>query len=72
VDAYLTKPYEPDELVAVVSNILNRVERTHAEIAKIVGTTSASDEAVVMDEELTDAEARVAHAVLTTKRSLLN
>ena len=28
VDVYLTKPFEPDELVAVIQNILNRVERT--------------------------------------------
>jgi len=63
VDAYITKPYEPDELVAVVLNILNRVERTHTEIAKIVDTTAASDEAAVLDEDLTDAEARVAQAV---------
>lgn len=25
VDAYLTKPFEPDELIAVIANILNRV-----------------------------------------------
>jgi len=32
VDAYLTKPFEPDELIAVVNGILNRVERTHSQI----------------------------------------
>ena len=29
IDAYLTKPFEPDELLAVVNAILSRVERTH-------------------------------------------
>jgi DNA-binding NarL/FixJ family response regulator len=62
VDAYLTKPFEPDELVAVIGNILARVERTHAEIARLVGATS--DERVAFtDEQLTDAEERVASAV---------
>ena len=30
VDAYLTKPFEPDELVAVIGSILSRVRRTRA------------------------------------------
>ena len=38
VDAYLTKPFEPDELVAVIRGILDRVQRTHAEIARLVGS----------------------------------
>jgi DNA-binding NarL/FixJ family response regulator len=62
VDAYITKPFEPEELLAVIRNILNRVERTHAQIARLVG---AEDEkpALVRDEELTEAEWRVAEAV---------
>ena len=64
VDAYLTKPFEPDELVAVVSNILARVERTHAEIARLVGASSdSSGEDDFIDEELTETERRVAAAV---------
>jgi DNA-binding NarL/FixJ family response regulator len=64
VDAYLTKPFEPDELVAVVSNILSRVERTHAEIARLVGSSSAAPgEDDFIDEELTETERRVAAAV---------
>ncbi|PYS90275.1 MAG: DNA-binding response regulator [Acidobacteria bacterium] len=63
VDAYLTKPFEPDELLAVVANILNRVERTHAEIAQLVGERAIVDESSFQDEELTDAEERVAAAV---------
>ena len=65
VDAYLTKPFEPDELIAVIRNILNRVERTHAEIARLVGNAPHSDaEAVVVhDEDLTESEGRIAGAV---------
>src|ERR1044072_2529305 len=39
VDAYLVKPFEPDELVAVISGILDGVQRTHAEIARLVGSS---------------------------------
>lgn len=62
VDAYLTKPFEPDELIAVVNGILNRVERTHSHIARLVSTDTA-EEAAIQDEALTDAEKRVALAV---------
>lgn len=62
VDAYLTKPFEPDELLAVVRNILNRIERTHRQIARLVGTKE-SETVLIRDEELTDAEWRVAEAV---------
>ena len=64
VDAYLTKPFEPEELIAVVNGILNRVERTHSQIARLVGSTEADTTAVsFQDEELTEAEDRVAGAV---------
>ena len=64
VDAYLTKPFEPEELIAVVNGILNRVERTHSQIARLVGSTEADHTAVsFQDEELTEAEDRVAVAV---------
>lgn len=64
VDAYLTKPFEPDELLAVITNILSRVERTHSEIARLIGKEQAGDELLrVHDEDLTDAEERVAAAV---------
>ncbi len=43
IDAYLTKPFEPDELLAVVNAILNRVERTHSQIARLVSATSAAE-----------------------------
>lgn len=66
VDAYLTKPFEPDELVAVIHSILARVQRTHAEIARLVGTSQgegAQDAVHLQDEALTEAEGRIAAAV---------
>lgn len=60
IDAYLTKPFEPEELIAVVNGILNRVERTHSQIAQLV---SAANTMTFEDEALTDAENRVALAV---------
>ncbi len=62
VDVYLTKPFEPDELVAVINNILQRVERTHSTIARLVGNEQP-ETVFVRDEELTEAEWRVAEAV---------
>jgi DNA-binding NarL/FixJ family response regulator len=64
VDAYLTKPFEPDELLAVIASILSRVERTHTQIARIVGKAEAerADERFY-DEALTETETRVAGAV---------
>jgi DNA-binding NarL/FixJ family response regulator len=63
VDAYLTKPFEPAELIAVVSAILDRVERTHSQIARLVSSASEEPEINFQDEQLTDAENRVAVAV---------
>ncbi|HEX8139376.1 MAG TPA: response regulator transcription factor [Pyrinomonadaceae bacterium] len=64
VDAYLTKPFEPDELVAVINSILNRVDRTHAEIARLVSASTEKDDHVAFkDEDLTEAEERIAAAV---------
>jgi len=62
VDAYLTKPFEPDELTAVIAGILRRVERTHAGIARLVGSATPGP-GHFRDEELTEAEERVAAAV---------
>jgi DNA-binding NarL/FixJ family response regulator len=63
VDAYITKPFEPEELVAVVKSILDRVQRTHADLARMFGEQEADAGEPVRDEELTDAEWRVAEAV---------
>lgn len=62
VDAYFTKPFIPGELLAVVKNILSRVERTHAEIAKMIGR-SDKDEDGFYDEALTEAENNIAISV---------
>lgn len=62
VDAYLTKPFEPDELIAVIKNILTRIERTHAEIARLVSAQNHL-EINSYDEHLTEAENRIAAAV---------
>jgi DNA-binding NarL/FixJ family response regulator len=63
IDAYLTKPFEPDELIAVVNGILIRVERTHSQIARLVASAEQEAPLSFQDEELTDAENRVALAV---------
>jgi DNA-binding NarL/FixJ family response regulator len=64
VDAYLTKPFEPEELIAVVNGILTRVERTHSQIARLVSSANTEKTSTgFQDEALTDAENRVAVAV---------
>lgn len=73
VDAYLVKPFEPEELVAVIENILNRVSRTHqrvartanpaAELPKSAPTNELKD---ALDSPLTEAEERVARLVAKT------
>jgi DNA-binding NarL/FixJ family response regulator len=64
IDIYLTKPFEPDELIAVIRSILSRVERTQTAITTLVGKNEPADEVVLLrDEELTDAEWRVAEAI---------
>lgn len=63
VDAYLTKPFDSDELAAVVAGILNRVERTHSDLARMFGDKGEESHDFVRDEDLTDAEWRVAEAV---------
>ncbi|MBX7169534.1 MAG: response regulator transcription factor [Pyrinomonadaceae bacterium] len=66
VDVYLTKPFEPLELLAVINGILNRVERTRTAITTLVGVESVSDSepnSNYYSESLTEAEQRVAKAV---------
>jgi DNA-binding NarL/FixJ family response regulator len=63
VDAYLTKPFEPDELSAIVASILSRVERTHSEIARLVVSSEPASNNRAGDEELTGAEWRIALCV---------
>ena len=63
VDAYLTKPFEPEELAAIVAAILQRVERTHSDLARLFGEKEDERPEFIRDEQLTDAEWRVAEAV---------
>lgn len=63
VDAYITKPFEPEELVAVVSSILDRVRRTHSDLARMFGEQETDEYELIRDEDLTEAEWRVAEAV---------
>jgi len=64
IDAYLTKPFEPDELIAIIASILSRVERTHAQIARMFWAAEpAKSETIVFDEALTETERRIAGAV---------
>ena len=68
VDAYLVKPFEPEELVAVIENILSRVSRTHRRVARTANPPAnppnKSPAAAVSD--LTEAEERVAALVAKT------
>lgn len=63
VDAYITKPFEPDELLAVIASIFTRVERTRAEVARLIGEPLSSQLEPAYTDDLTETEARVAEAV---------
>src|SRR5688500_10162528 len=63
VDAYVTKPFEPAELVAIVKSILERVQRAHSDRARMCGEQEHDDSDLRRDEEVTDAEWRVGEAV---------
>ena len=62
VDGYVIKPFIPDELVAMVKSILNRVERTHAQIARLI-SRAQMDGNGFHDEKLTQTENRIAASV---------
>lgn len=76
VDAYLLKPFEPEELVAVIENILSRVSRTHQRVARAVAPVSekpaanqppvSTEQNPNLDSPLTEAEERVARLVAKT------
>lgn len=67
VDAYLTKPFEPEELLASIVNILDRVRRTHRRVASIAAGISIemplAQIEIPPDSELTETETKVAEAV---------
>lgn len=68
VDAYLVKPFEPEELVAVIENILSRVTRTHQRVARshAAPAPSGTPEPFAPVSDLTEAEERVALLVAKT------
>ena len=60
------KPFDPEELLAVVANLLGRAERTSAELARLVGTArgaEGSSTRPAQGEEFTPAESRVARLI---------
>lgn len=71
VDAYITKPFDPDELLAVINSNLARSTRMNAELARLVGGARGQEEtaAPAPDADLTDAENRV---VLLVAEGLAN
>jgi DNA-binding NarL/FixJ family response regulator len=62
VDAYVIKPFIPDELVAMIKSIITRVERTHAQIARLINRAK-NDGNSFHDERLTVTENRIAASV---------
>lgn len=67
IDAYLLKPFEPEELVAVIENILARVSRTHLRVARAASPTPTPiADAAPPVSDLTEAERRVAALVAKT------
>lgn len=65
VEAYITKPFDPEELIVVVANILNRAARIGAELARLMNNTSTEAAATdrIDDEDFTESEARIAALV---------
>lgn len=69
VDAYLLKPFEPEELVAVIENILSRVSRTHTRVARTASTAISAMPAELshaFESDLTESEERIAQLVAKT------
>lgn len=68
IDAYLTKPFDPEELIAVIQNILHRVERTSAELSRLVNAAHGAPQVageIESDPDFTDAEMRISRLVAT-------
>ncbi len=66
VDAYLTKPFDPEELLVVIANILNRIDRMSMELARMVRHVNGDNSANTSDfveDDFTEAELRVARLV---------
>lgn len=62
VDAYLVKPFDPEELLAVVANIISRVERTSSEFAQMLGSIKGEEDSAAdfEFEDFTESESRIA------------
>ena len=69
VDAYLTKPFEPEELIVTIENILRRVKRTQTRVAlnaNLNNPKTAENQAAANNagpSDLTEAETRIARLV---------
>jgi len=65
VDAYVTKPFDPDELLAVIGAILSRIDRSGSALARLVSRLKREESPAeyAFDESFTGAEARVARLV---------
>jgi DNA-binding NarL/FixJ family response regulator len=65
VDAYVTKPFDPEELLAVITNILDRAARVSTELARLMNISKAGEASVppMVAEDLTDSEMRIASLV---------
>ena len=69
VDAYLAKPFEPEELVAAIENILNRISRTHQRVARASNKKNYDvriEKETAPASDLTEAEERIAAFVAQT------
>src|ERR1044072_2224767 len=70
VGAYVTKPFEPDELLAAITSIFNSIGETRTEFSRLRDAADTANPAQLNYEDLTEAELRVAEAVargLSTK-----
>jgi len=65
VDAYVTKPFDPEELLVIIANILSRAARISAELARLMNTSKVEDPAIplIYDEDFTGSEMRIAALV---------
>src|SRR5215213_5250682 len=65
VDAYVTKPFDPEELLVIIANILGRAARIGAELARLMNTSRDEEIStpLIYDEDFTVSEMRIASLV---------
>ena len=65
VDAYVTKPFDPEELLVIIANILNRAARISAELSRLMNISKPVDTSIplIYDEDFTGSEMRIAALV---------